>query len=195
MGIKNSSMRVKPSRDSTARLAEYEYEEFETPGDGGFDAIARAIAAACQRNPELKEAIKNQCFNNPKTPRPSLAEIKLSYDKDGWTRTIRATDMKFQWTRFDTDGNVDTRHRFDTERSAYVRKLDWEADDDRMRKGRVSLVTPDLGAVDSKIKSANGTDLVTFQDLPPRRIKVMKIRYSGFKIRVLSCVWIGMKVI
>ena len=37
MGIKNSSMRVKPSRDSTARLAEYEYEEFETPGDGGFD--------------------------------------------------------------------------------------------------------------------------------------------------------------
>ncbi len=26
-------------------------------------------------------------------PKSKLAEIKLSYDKDGWTRTIRATDM------------------------------------------------------------------------------------------------------
>ena len=146
MDSNNSSMHVQPSsshndsddnRDSTARLA----EELESLGDGGLDAIARAIAAACQRNPELKEAIKNQCFNNPKTPRPNLAEIKLSYDKDGWTPTIRATGMKFQWTRFDTDGNVDTTHRLDMKRSAYVRKLDWEAGDDRMRKGRDHIVS------------------------------------------------------
>jgi hypothetical protein len=170
----------KPSddnRDSTARLA----EELESLGDGGLHAIARAIAAACQRNPELKEAIKNQCFNNPKTPRPSLAEIKLSYDKDGWTRTIRATDMKFQWTRFDTDRNVDTPRRFDTERSAYVRKLDWEADDDRMRKGRVSLVTPDFGAVDSKIQSADGTDLVTFQDIATAQNKSYEDKIQWFQ--------------
>mmetsp|Transcript_23099 Transcript_23099/g.38052 ORF Transcript_23099/g.38052 Transcript_23099/m.38052 type:complete len:875 (-) Transcript_23099:55-2679(-) len=114
-------------------------------------------------------------------PKSKLAEIKLSYDKDGWTRTIRATDMKFQWTRFDTDGNVDTRHRFDTERSAYVRKLDWEADDDRMRKGRVSLVTPDKGVVDSKIKSANGTDLVTFEDIANAQNKSYEDKIQWFQ--------------
>ena len=130
---------------------------------------------------DVKEAIKNQCFNNPNTPRPNLAEIKLSYDKDGWTRTIRATDMKFQWTRFDTDGNVDTPPRFDMERSAYVRKLDWEADDDWMRKGRVSLVTPDLGVVDSKIKSANGTDLVTFQDIATAQNKSYEDKIQWFQ--------------
>eukprot|EP00573_Skeletonema_grethae_P001076 CAMPEP_0201686764 /NCGR_PEP_ID=MMETSP0578-20130828/1088_1 /ASSEMBLY_ACC=CAM_ASM_000663 /TAXON_ID=267565 /ORGANISM="Skeletonema grethea, Strain CCMP 1804" /LENGTH=875 /DNA_ID=CAMNT_0048170859 /DNA_START=38 /DNA_END=2665 /DNA_ORIENTATION=- len=114
-------------------------------------------------------------------PKSKLAEIKLSYDKDGWTRTIRATDMKFQWTRFDTDGNVDTRNRFDTERSAYVRKLDWEADDDRMRKGRVSLVTPDKGVVDSKIKSANGTDLVTFEDIATAQNKSYEDKIQWFQ--------------
>ena len=114
-------------------------------------------------------------------PKSKLAEIKLSYDKDGWTRTIRATDMKFQWTRFDTEGNVDTRHRFDTERSAYVRKLDWEGDDDRMRKGRVSLVTPDYGVVDSKIKSANGTDLVTFQDIATAQNKSYEDKIQWFQ--------------
>jgi hypothetical protein len=114
-------------------------------------------------------------------PKSKLAEIKLSYDKDGWTRTIRATDMKFQWTRFDTDGNVDTRHRFDTERSAYVRKLDWEGDDDRMRKGRVSLVTPDRGVVDSKIKSADGKDLVTFQDIATAQNKSYEDKIQWFQ--------------
>jgi len=62
----NSSMHVQPSsshndsddnRDLTSRLA----KEIET-GEGGLDAIARAIAAACQKNPELREAIANRCF-------------------------------------------------------------------------------------------------------------------------------------
>jgi hypothetical protein len=29
------------------------------------------------------------------------AKIKLMYGKDGWTRTVRVTDMKFQWVRTD----------------------------------------------------------------------------------------------
>jgi hypothetical protein len=101
--------------------------------------------------------------------------------EEGWTRTIRATDMKFQWTRFDTDGNVDKHRRFDMDRSAYVRKLDWETDDDWMWKGRVSLVTPDLSAVDSKIKSANGTDLVTFQDIATAQNKSYEDKIQWFQ--------------
>jgi len=94
-----------------------------------------------------------------------LAEIELRYNKCGWTCTIRATDMKFQWNRFDEKGNVDERTRFDMERSAYVLKLDFLDCDEALRHGRLSLVTPEKGGVDSKIKSANGTELVSFTDI------------------------------
>jgi len=62
-----------------------------------------------------------------------------------------------------------------------VRKLDWETDDDWMWKGRVSLVTPDLSAVDSKIKSANGTDLVTFQDIATAQNKSYEDKIQWFQ--------------
>jgi hypothetical protein len=135
----NSSMHVQPSsshndsednRDSTSRLAE-EFESLEGMAD----------LMLCQKNPELRETIAYRFFIIPKRPKSNLAEIKMSYDKDGWTPTIRVTGMKFQWTRFDTDGNVDTTRRLDMKRSAYVRKLDWEAGDDRMRKGRDRIVS------------------------------------------------------
>jgi hypothetical protein len=135
----NSSMHVQPSsshndsddnRDSTSRLAE-EFESLE----------GMVVLMLCQKNPELRETIAYRFSIIPKRPKSNLAEIKMSYDKDGWTPTIRATGMKFQWTRFDTDGNVDTTRRLDMKRSAYVRKLDWEAGDDRMRKGRDRIVS------------------------------------------------------
>jgi len=62
----NSSMHVQPSsshnesddnRDSTAELAEK-----LGSGGGGLDALARAIAAACLRDPGLKEEIARTCF-------------------------------------------------------------------------------------------------------------------------------------
>mmetsp|Transcript_29298 Transcript_29298/g.62182 ORF Transcript_29298/g.62182 Transcript_29298/m.62182 type:complete len:701 (-) Transcript_29298:618-2720(-) len=119
--------------------------------------------------------------NRPDGPKSKLAEIKLSYDKDGWTRTIRATDMKFQWTRFDESGNVDERTRFDTERSAYVLKLDFLDDNDRMRQGHVSLVTPEKGVVDSKIKGANGAELVSYTDIANAQNKSYEDKIQWFQ--------------
>ncbi|KAL7554541.1 hypothetical protein ACHAWF_018001, partial [Thalassiosira exigua] len=110
-----------------------------------------------------------------------LAEIKLSYDKDGWTRTIRATDMMFQWTRFDERGNVDERTDFDADRSAYVLKLDYLDDSDRMRQGRISLVTPEKGVVDSKIKGANGADLVSYSDIATAQNKSYEDKIQWFQ--------------
>jgi hypothetical protein len=95
--------------------------------------------------------------NRPDGPKGKLAEIKLSYDKDGWARTVRATDMKFQWTRLNEIGiPVDERTRFEADQSAYVLKLDYLDDDDKLRRGACSLVTPERGVVDSKIKSTTG---------------------------------------
>jgi len=129
------------------------------------------VLVTCPKNAQSGKKIR---FNLPvglvnklDGPKSKLAQIKLSYDKDGWTRTIRATDMKFQWTRFDAHGGIDTKtsKRFDSEKSAYVLKLDYLDDNDRMRQGSVSLVTPEKGVVDSKITSINGAELVSYQDI------------------------------
>jgi len=118
----------------------------------------------------------NDVSNNP------IAKIKLSYDKDGWSRTIRATDMKFQWTRFDEKGDVDTRTRFDMDRSAYVLKIDFYGNEnDRMRTGKCSLVTPDKGVVDSKIKSVTGTDLVSYSDIAEAQTKTYEDKIQWFQ--------------
>lgn len=132
------------------------------------------VLVTCPTNARSGQRIRfnlpSGLINRVDGPKSILAEIKLSYDKDGWTRTIRATDMKFVWTRFDEKGNVEERTRFDTERSAYVLKLDF-SDNHLMRKGRISLVTSDQGVVDSKIKHADGTDLVSYSDIAAAQVK------------------------
>ena len=74
------------------------------------------VLVTCPSNATMGDKI---CFhlplgllNQPDGPKSHLAEIILKYDKNGWTRTIRATtDMKFIWTRLDEIGNVDQRTR------------------------------------------------------------------------------------
>lgn len=143
------------------------------------------VLVTCPKNATQGQKIRFNLpiglVNRPDGPKSKLAEIKLSYDKDGWTRTIRATDMKFQWTRFDSSGNVDTNTRFDTERSAYVLKLDYLDDNDRLRRGTCSLVTPEKGVVDSKIKSANGTDLVSYSDIATAQMKNYEDKIQWFQ--------------
>ncbi|EJK70890.1 hypothetical protein THAOC_07718, partial [Thalassiosira oceanica] len=122
------------------------------------------------------------------TPRP-----------DGWTRTIRPTDMKFQWTRSDENGGVVTSQRFDDTKSAYVLKLDFHDDDDDddddddkmrprgwswrppLRQGSVSLVTPEKGGVDSNIKSVSGQELVSYQDIANAQNKSFEDKIQWFQ--------------
>uniref|UniRef100_A0A7S4II14 HECT-type E3 ubiquitin transferase n=1 Tax=Odontella aurita TaxID=265563 RepID=A0A7S4II14_9STRA len=98
-----------------------------------------------------------------------LAKIKLSYDKDGWTRTVRVTDLKFQWVRMDDNGDVDNSNRFDIKHSAYVRHLVFrEGVDPRMRTGTLTLVKANdpRAVVDSRIKGLDGkTDLVSYSHI------------------------------
>jgi len=127
---------------------------------------------------ELPEGL----MHRPEGPKSKLAEIKLSYGmKDGWTRCIRPTDMKFQWTRLDERGDVDERTRFDADKSAYVLKLDYVDDNDSLRRGRCSLVTAERGVVDSSVKSRNGTDLVSYSDIVNAQMKSYKDKIQWFQ--------------
>jgi hypothetical protein len=90
----------------------------------------------------------------------------------GWTRTVRATDLKFQWVRMDDNGDVDVNTRFHMENSAYVRKLEFrQGSDPRLRTGVLSLVPATESVVDSKIKSFDGRDVVNYSDIAEAQVK------------------------
>ena len=133
---------------------------------------------------------QHQQIQNNRQPPDEMQQIKLSYDKDGWTRTVRATDLKFQWIRMDDKGDVDVdvmmgrggRRRFHMEKSAYVRRLEFKmGEDPRIRTGILSLVPATESVVDSKIKSADGRDLVTYGDLARAQMKSFDEKAEWFQ--------------
>jgi len=104
----------------------------------------------------------------PNTSRPGQS-LQLSYEgmTGGWCRTIRVTDLKFQWVRVNKDDNVDisAMEDFDFERSAYVRKITFlEGNDARMRTGVVELVPAKDAVVDSRLVVQNRT-LISYADI------------------------------
>lgn len=110
-------------------------------------------------------------------PQNEAAAIKLSYDKDGWTRTIRVSDMKFQWVRMDDKGDIDTNTRFEAEKSAYVRTLEFRpGGDPRTRDGVLSLVPANEAFVDSSIE-----DVVTYADIAEAQVKGFEDKAQWFQ--------------
>ena len=149
-------------------------------------AAGMRVLVTCPRDARPGQKIQfdlpEGLVNRPEGPKSKLAVIKLSYGmKDGWTRCIRPTDMKFQWTRLDEKGDVDERTRFDAGRSAYVLKLDYVDDNDSLRRGRCSLVTAERGIVDSRVESRNGTDLVSYSDVVNAQMKSYKDKIQWFQ--------------
>ena len=110
-------------------------------------------------------------------PRRKLVEV------DGWTRAIRASDRKFEWTSWkDMLVNNGTSIKFDPERIAYVLKLDFDdGGDNGMLQGKVSLVTPSEGGFDPMIKGANGQELVNCSDIAIVQSKDYPAKVQWFK--------------
>jgi hypothetical protein len=120
-------------------------------------------------------------------PQNEAAAIKLSYDKDGWTRTIRVSDMKFQWVRMDDKGDVETNTRFDADKSAYVRLLTFRpGSDPRTRDGVLSLVPANEAFVDSSID-----DIVSYADIAEAQVKGFEDKCGWFQNRchLLAVEW------
>lgn len=95
--------------------------------------------------------------------------IQLEYEsiKDGWARTLRVPDMKFQWVRMNGDGEIDMNlaSRFDIKHSAYTRQLAFiEGNDPRMRTGILTLGPADESSVDSAVE-INGRVVVAYAEI------------------------------
>jgi hypothetical protein len=153
------------------------------------------VLVTCPMNARPGQRIR---FNVPlallqkREPQSEAVAVKLLYDKDGWTRTIRVSDMKFQWVRMDGNGDVDTNTRFNAEKSAYVRKIVFrEGPDARVRDGIISLVPADEAYCDSRIKGPDGNDIVTYADIADAQVKNFENKQAWFqdKCAMLTGEW------
>jgi hypothetical protein len=101
-----------------------------------------------------------------------LGSIELSYDEKssaGWYRTIRMSDLKFQWVRVDQELHDDNDNYNDspwhtfTKKTAFVRKLiHLQGNDARMPTGHIDLAPPDQAVVESELVHDNHRTLVSY---------------------------------
>ena len=119
-----------------------------------------------------------------------IGNIQLSYDNStgGWIRTIRVTDLKFQWVRVNkkkeeedtANVDVDGMNHFDFSKAAYVRKINFlEGNDARMRTGTVELVPANEAVVESRLVYHNRT-LLSYADIANVQGKPLEEKIQWF---------------
>lgn len=187
--LTTSNRSLMDARTDDTQMFEVTVPRGATPGQP-FSLLAGGtrVLVTCPLNGTTGQKIRfnlpikmlNQSDNSPKS---MLAKIKMSYsNKDGWARTLRAEDMKFVWTRFDEQGNVDGLTRFNTDRSAYVLKLHYlDGEHSHLRQGEISLVTPDEVYMDSFIKNADGSELLCYPDIVSAQNKSYSDKVQFFR--------------
>ena len=154
-------------------------------------ANGQRVLVTCPRNVSPGQKI---CFKLPVSE--VVRNIQLSYEseKGGWCRTIRATDLKFQWVRIeqktkeieddptaDNVNSIDNVGDFDFNKSAYVRKVIFmEGNDARMRTGRIELIPASEAVVDSRLAVHNRT-LLSYGDIAAVQGKSLDEKISWFQ--------------
>ena len=119
-----------------------------------------------------------------------VGNIQLDYESEqgGWKRTIRVTDLKFQWVRVEKDGldagaaaPIEVNSAFDFLKSAYVRRMEFlEGNDARLRTGTVAWVKATEAVVDSKLLHDNRT-LLSYADIVQAQNKPLPEKKAWFE--------------
>mmetsp|Transcript_16230 Transcript_16230/g.18702 ORF Transcript_16230/g.18702 Transcript_16230/m.18702 type:complete len:786 (+) Transcript_16230:169-2526(+) len=181
---RQNTMRQRP--DSTTQM----FEVVVPPGINAGQPFAlmaggQRVLVTCPPNAISGQKIRFQlpiALTQPRVKKDGTTTQKppeLVYD-DGWMRSIRVTDMKFQWIRMDTSGTVKLPERFDVEKSAYVRFIDFGDKDQRIRTGTLSLVPADQGVVESRVRGTDGEDLVTYAEIASAQGKSFEEKVDWF---------------
>jgi len=160
-----SSASVPPSRPPMMQMFEVVVPPGVLPGQS-FSLLANGqrVLVTCPLNIRSGQKVR---FQLPiSNPNEDVKSVKLEYEsKDGWTRNIRVTDMKFQWVRMSDNGNLKSVSRFDIDQSAFTRQLIFlEGNDPRMRTGRLSFGTATLSSTDSSVK-VDGKEVVSYAEI------------------------------
>ncbi len=162
-------------------------------------AAGQRILVNCPHNARQGDRIRfkvpDALLNNrPKLDDAAVAKIRLQYNKDGWARNVRLTDFKFQWIRMDQHGDVDLKHGFDVDRSAYVRKIEYGKPYEGLRTGKTSLIPAEDAVADSCIQGAGGKDVVSYNEIASAQVKPFPQKAEWFQAtcaRILKVPWSG----
>jgi hypothetical protein len=115
--------------------------------------------------------------------------IELSYDdkaSKGWCRTIRMSDLKFQWNWMDDQPKANEERVWKTNQSALVRKLTLlEGNDARMRTGTVVLVPAKEAVADSELRHHHRT-LVSFATVAHVQTQPLDAKIYWFQNSICS---------
>ena len=186
-GTRSKPNKIKPPQDT--QMFEVIVPKGVQPGQP-FALLASGVRVlvTCPGNASSGQKIRfnlpTQLLMKKDTEMSNAAKVKMSYDKDGWTRTVRVTDLRFQWVRLADNGDVDNSTRFHYDRSAYVRYLIFrEGVDPRIRTGILSLVPANdpRAVVESHIKGVNGSDLITYSDIAGAQVKTFDEKVKWFQ--------------
>jgi len=136
-------------------------------------AAGRKVIITCPPNARGGMTIR---FRLPKVMgEAGIEAVRLSYDKDGWSRTVRAEDMTFQWVKTDDMGNVLPREDvFDVEKSAFVRQI---------KPDGLSLDHPSAGRSATRVVSYYGRDVADHHDLSQIQPRPYQEKVDWFRER------------
>jgi len=201
----NKKVRIVPPVQPQQPVAAPKMQVFEVTVPAGvgpnqqFALVANGqrVLVTCPPNVSVGQKIR---FQLP--VQQMLGHIQLNYENatGGWCRTIRVTDLKFQWVRVngkqESNGDSSTpkgdfnsstildvgdMDKFDFKKSAYCRKLMFfEGNDARMRTGTVELVPAKDAVVDSKLIESNRS-LVSYADIASVQGKPLEEKTQWFQ--------------
>ena len=188
------------SKDEETQLFEVIVPNHVRPGQA-FALLAGGIRVlvSCPSNANPGQKIRFKLplalTQQPKDTSATAAQ-RLKYDKDGWSRTVRLTDQKFQWVRMDENGGIDESHlqasRFDPEKSAFCRKIQFvEGTDPRIRDGILELVPAHASACESKVRDERGEAVVTYAHIAEAQVRTFEEKVLWFteKCNALAVDW------
>ena len=147
-------------------------------------ANGQRVLVTCPPNVRPGQKIRFQLpISNTTKNTPEISVLNYDNIKDGWARTVRVTDMQFQWVRMNERGEIDvtsSKARFD-KHSAYTRRLSFmEGNDERMRTGRLELVSADESSVPSSVVQ-NGIEVVSYSEISEYNRKCYEEKASWFQ--------------
>jgi len=133
-------------------------------------ANGQRVLVTCPTHVRPGQKVRFQLpISNPNDKTKDGPAVQLEYEsiKDGWARTIRVTDLKFQWIRMNEDGEIDLKSvsRFDIQHSAYIRRLTFlKGNDPRMRTGKICFCAANESSVESSVK-LDGKEVVSYAEI------------------------------
>jgi hypothetical protein len=156
------------------------------PGDRFVYAISEAQQVLVQCPPTV---VPGQRIPIQMPTRADGDRAQLSYASQhgsGWRRTVRASDLNFEWVRVQDDSVLEVSSgadsTFDFVHSAFVRKLTMlEGNDPRLPTASIELVPAMQAAtINTKLKTEDGKTLAMYADIALYQGKPLGEKHSWF---------------